>query len=111
VAEQETDYRFTLANERTFLAWVRTALALLGASIVIGELSASSRPHGWDLTVLAVICTATAALISLTAFSRWRRVQDAIRRHEPLPAPTLTLRVTVVSIVFGAVACTAIVVR
>ena len=26
---EEPDYRFTLANERTFLAWVRTALGLL----------------------------------------------------------------------------------
>ena len=26
------DPRFTLANERTFLAWIRTALALLGGA-------------------------------------------------------------------------------
>lgn len=107
----EPDYRFTLANERTFLAWVRTALALLGASIVISELSASSRRHGWDLTLLAVLCTATTTLIALTAFSRWRRVQDAIRRNEPLPPPTLILRVTVASICLSAAVCTAIVIR
>ncbi|WP_319449367.1 MULTISPECIES: YidH family protein [unclassified Mycobacterium] len=109
--EEEPDYRFTLANERTFLAWIRTALALLGASVVIGEMSASSRIHGPDLTVLAIICTTTATLISLIAFSRWRRVQDAIRRHQPLPSPTVILQVTVASVCLSAVVCIAIVIR
>jgi putative membrane protein len=110
VVEEEPDYRFTLANERTFLAWIRTALALLGASVVIGELSSSSRLHGPDLTVLGIIWPATATLISLTAFSRWRRVQEAIRRHDPLPSPTVILRVTVVSICLSALVCTAVVI-
>lgn len=30
---QEPDPRFTFANERTFLAWVRTALALVAGGI------------------------------------------------------------------------------
>ena len=108
---QEPDYRFTLANERTFLAWIRTALAVLGASVVLGELSASSRINGGYLVVLAILCTTTAMLMSLTAFSRWYRIQDAIRRDEPLPSPTLMLRVTVVSVCLSAVVCTAIVIR
>lgn len=29
---RDPDYRFSLANERTFLAWIRTALALLSLS-------------------------------------------------------------------------------
>src|SRR3984893_15268857 len=35
VAEGEPDYRFTLANERTFLAWQRTALGLLAAAVAV----------------------------------------------------------------------------
>ncbi len=31
----EPDYRFTLANERTFLAWQRTALGLLAAAVAV----------------------------------------------------------------------------
>ncbi len=34
-AEQEPDYRFTLANERTFLAWIRTALALIAGGVAV----------------------------------------------------------------------------
>ena len=29
----EPDYRFTLANERTFLAWQRTSLGLMAAAV------------------------------------------------------------------------------
>jgi uncharacterized membrane protein YidH (DUF202 family) len=36
--EQEPDYRFTLANERTFLAWIRTALALIAGGIAVAQL-------------------------------------------------------------------------
>jgi putative membrane protein len=105
--DEEPDYRFTLANERTFLAWIRTALALLAASIVIGELSVSSQLHGADLTLLAIICTTTAALISLTAFTRWRRIQDAIRHQDPLPSPTMILRIMVIGTCLSALVCTA----
>jgi len=37
-AEFEPDYRFTLANERTFLAWQRTALGLLAAAVAVVHL-------------------------------------------------------------------------
>jgi hypothetical protein len=40
--EQEPDYRFTFANERTFLAWIRTALALIAGGVAV----ASSGGHG-----------------------------------------------------------------
>ena len=36
--EFEPDYRFTLANERTFLAWERTALGLLAAAVAVVQL-------------------------------------------------------------------------
>ena len=36
----EPDPRFTLANERTFLAWIRTSLALLAGGIAIEAFTA-----------------------------------------------------------------------
>ena len=33
LAGKTPDYRFTLANERTFLAWIRTALALMAGAV------------------------------------------------------------------------------
>jgi putative membrane protein len=35
---QEPDYRFSLANERTFLAWIRTALAILASGVALDQL-------------------------------------------------------------------------
>ena len=83
-ADQEPDYRFTLANERTFLAWMRTALALIAGGVAAREFIDSLEPvvlRG----PLAVTCLATAALIGGGAFLHWFRVQQAMRRAQPLP--------------------------
>jgi putative membrane protein len=80
----EPDYRFTLANERTFLAWIRTSLALLAAAVALGHLLPGFGP---DLlrkiasVALAVAATGTAAISVL----RWRGVQEAVDRGDPLP--------------------------
>lgn len=83
-AETEPDYRFTLANERTFLAWQRTALGLLAAAVavirLVPSLSIPDLRHvfGAVLTVLAIL-TAGAGL------RRWHDVNRAMRRGLPLP--------------------------
>lgn len=82
--DREPDYRFTLANERTFLAWIRTALGLLAGGVVVGQLymnGMDNRVH----QLLAAMCTLLASAISVGAFTQWRRVQTAMRRDEPLP--------------------------
>jgi putative membrane protein len=51
--EREPDYRFTLANERTFLAWQRTALGLLAAAVaavqLLPEVGVTPRRCIWEL--------------------------------------------------------------
>ena len=83
-AEVEPDYRFTLANERTFLAWERTALGLLAASVavvqLVPELSIPGARHVLGV-LLAVLATITAGVGVL----RWRQVDRAMRRGLPLP--------------------------
>ena len=83
-AEFEPDYRFTLANERTFLAWERTALGLLAASVavvqLVPELSIPGARHVLGV-LLAVLATITAGVGVL----RWRQVDHAMRRGLPLP--------------------------
>jgi putative membrane protein len=82
--ETDPDPRFTLANERTFLAWIRTALALIG-----GGLAASQLLHSRSRAVELIVSLApilVGAWLALTCHARWARNQQALRRGEPLPA-------------------------
>lgn len=83
-AEQEPDYRFTLANERTFLAWIRTALALIAGGIAVVQFVPSfgipGVRHG-----LSVALTAGGGVLAALAVRRWQRVQAAMRRDDDLP--------------------------
>lgn len=82
---RDPDYRFSLANERTFLAWIRTSLALLAAGVaVIQFVSAFSLPGG-RLT-LGIVLIVLSLLIGATSYSRWERTERAMRLGQPLPA-------------------------
>lgn len=87
VGETEPDYRFTLANERTFLAWIRTALGLLAGGVAVHQLLAP-RLSG-ARTALALGCLALAIVLALGAYSHWRSVERAMRLHKRLPGNTL----------------------
>lgn len=82
--ETEPDYRFTLANERTFLAWQRTALGLLAAAVAVIQfvpaLSVPGARHALGL-LLGALSVATATI----GIQRWRQVDRAMRRGEQLP--------------------------
>jgi putative membrane protein len=81
---EEPDPRFSLANERTFLAWVRTALAMLAGGIALHALEVPST-H-WLRTLLVVALIGLGGLICVFALVRWARVERAIRLRQPLPA-------------------------
>ena len=84
ISDHEPDYRFTLANERTFLAWVRTALALLAGAVAVNEFAPSfSFPGGGKL--LAGILAITSIASVGGAALRWRTTQQAMRCDAPLP--------------------------
>jgi putative membrane protein len=84
-AESEPDPRFTLANERTFLAWSRTALALVAAGLGIVQLLPPF--HGVPLGrhVLGIPLILLGAIIAVAAYWEMTRNQTAMRRGEPLP--------------------------
>ncbi|WP_326691447.1 MULTISPECIES: DUF202 domain-containing protein [unclassified Streptomyces] len=78
------DYRFSLANERTFLAWIRTALALVAGGIAVDQFLTDLR---WGVrTTIAIVLLAGAVLCALRAVNHWVRCERAMRRGEDLPA-------------------------
>ncbi|MET8762906.1 DUF202 domain-containing protein [Lentzea sp. NPDC004782] len=82
--DDEPDYRFTLANERTFLAWIRTALGLLAAGVAVRQLVPPFALPG-ATTALALVCVGLASMVAAASYPRWRRVQRAMRAGAPLP--------------------------
>lgn len=96
------DYRFSLANERTFLAWIRTVLALLAGGVVLEQFAASLQPRT-VLVALAVVLCGLAALLSGLAYLRWQSNEIAMRHARPLPA---TLGIPVLSALMVGVAAT-----
>jgi putative membrane protein len=98
------DYRFTLANERTFLAWMRTSLALLAGGIALGELVPSFGVR-YVRTTLAVAAVALSLILAVASYLRWNQIERAMRRGEPLPHPlAVPLLATVIAAVAGTVA-------
>ena len=80
----EPDYRFSLANERTFLAWIRTALALLAGGVLLEQFSTKLGPHGL-VVALAVALGVLAAALCALAYVRWRANEIAMRHARRLP--------------------------
>ncbi len=106
LAEKEPDYRFTLANERTFLAWIRTSMGLVAGGVVVHQLVEPLHVRG-ARTAIALGCVVLAIAVAAGAYFHWRSVQDAMRRSEPLPGsalvPILAVGATAIA-VFAAVA-------
>ncbi len=80
------DYRFSLANERTFLAWIRTGLALIGGGLAVAGFLPAEHfpPHLREALALALM--GFGALIALRAVDHWARCERAMRLGQPLPA-------------------------
>lgn len=85
---EEPDPRFTLANERTFLAWMRTALAFIAGGVGIEALPVSVMSPGLR-TVAALAAIGTGILLAAGSAVRWLRIERAMRRNEPLPVPSI----------------------
>ena len=80
----EPDYRFSLANERTFLAWVRTAMALLAGAVVLGQFADRLGPPSL-LAVLACTLAVLSGALCVAAYRRWRDNEIAMRHNRALP--------------------------
>ncbi|MFF8898396.1 YidH family protein [Streptomyces lydicus] len=77
------DYRFSLANERTFLAWLRTGLALVGGGFAVDQFL--PRLHPEVRLAFTLVLLVGGALCALRAVNHWVRCERAMRRGEDLP--------------------------
>lgn len=82
---QDPDYRFTLANERTFLAWLRTALALAAGGLAAIHLI----PEAYGSEVLGIVLLLLGFFTAATSYRRWYRSEVAMRLGRPLPESRL----------------------
>ena len=96
----EPDIRFSLANERTFLAWVRTAIGLIAAGVAIFHLIGDS----WPNTVLSLVLIASGALAAGAGYSHFRKADRAIRSGEPMPTRGVLIMVMSSAVLVAAVA-------
>lgn len=102
---EEPDVRFSLANERTALAWVRTGLALVAGGVALTTLTHFAVGSILLLDLVAVVaCLSGGALAAVALFS-WRRNERSLRLRLPLPAPValtwLVAGVVVMGLVLG----------
>lgn len=102
----EPDYRFTLANERTFLAWIRTSLALAaGGLAAVGLLDDFRGSEALGILLLA-LSFATAS----SAYRRWALNEQSMRLNEPLPTSRLPMLMAVGTALVAIVAAVVLVI-
>jgi putative membrane protein len=89
----EPDPRFTLANERTYLAWIRTALALTAGGVALEALGLPPQPV-LRLTASGILVI-LGAIVPLLAWSTWGTIERAMRNGTPLPGSRVSLPVGV----------------
>jgi putative membrane protein len=96
----DPDYRFTLANERTFLAWLRTALALAAGGLAAIHLI----PDAYGSEILGLVLLLLGFFTAATSYQRWYRSEVAMRLGQPLPASRLPQVLAYALAVFALVA-------
>ena len=100
----EPDPRFTFANERTFLAWSRTALALVVAGLGVVQLLPPFPGVPWGRHVLGVPLIVFGAVVAVAAYGEWVRSQRAMRHGRPLPRSLMPRLLATVITVIAAIA-------
>ncbi|MDB5125741.1 MAG: hypothetical protein JWP94_3870, partial [Mucilaginibacter sp.] len=100
---EEPDYRATLANERTFLAWTRTALALLASSLALVQFTHLT-PVPLRLALAAYLIALAVAVI-VTGYYRWRTVQHRMRHKQPLGRSPQQPLIVLAFLVLAALVC------
>jgi inner membrane protein YidH len=103
----EPDARFTMANERTFLAWSRTSLALVVGGLAVAQLLPPFPKVPWGRSVIATPLILLGAVMAALSYFEWKANQRALRLGNPLSRSQLprilAATITVIALVAGAV--------
>ena len=103
---EDPDPRFTFANERTFLAWNRTSLALIAAGLAVAQLLKFGIPEA--RLVIALPLIGLGAYTAFTSYRRWEANERALRLGHPLPSSGmprgLAIGVGLVAVAAGVIA-------
>lgn len=100
---EDPDYRFSLANERTFLAWIRTALAILAGAILLHQIQNGIQPIKFSALASGSVA-AVSAVLSAGAYFRWRANEVAMRHGRSLPRSRLVSFLTAAVALLGVAA-------
>ena len=104
---EEPDPRFSYANERTFLAWNRTALALVAAGLAVTSLLPAFNVAG-GRRAIGVPLIVLGAVLSYASYRRWEANERAMRLRQPLPRShlieLLTIGIVVACVVAAVIA-------
>ena len=106
----EPDPRFTFANERTFLAWSRTALALVVAGLGVVQLLPPFPHVPLGRHLLGIPLIVFGAVVAVVAYSEWVKSQRALRLGRPLPRSVMPLLLAGVVTVVGVIAAVVVLV-
>jgi putative membrane protein len=97
---EEPDPRFSLANERTYLAWIRTSLALIAGGVALEALGLGLQP---GLRFAASVVLIAAGLVTpVQGWLGWMVTERALRANRPLPSAHLALPVGIAVAAVGA---------
>ena len=95
------DYRFSLANERTYLAWIRTALGFLAAGVGLDQL-APDLATPLIREIVALLLCLFAGVLAVYGYLRWLRNEKAMRLKQDLPYTRSLKAISLVMVIVSA---------
>lgn len=104
------DARFTLAAERTVLAWIRTALGFIAGGVAIVYVAPDLR-ESWLEAVLGAVMVLLGCAIAITGGLRWRRTTRVLRSGGEMPGPSSVLFVVAAIVVLSVMIVMAILIQ
>ena len=99
----EPDPRFSFANERTFLAWIRTGLGFVTAGVAVAAIAQLNDALGLEVRIASLVLVLCGLVCAVAALSQWMSNERAMRLDRPLPSsplmPFLTGAIVLVALV------------